>query len=132
MFELVLHKRPVSLQVKKRENLQAWKDFIYGRARDIWNRAPLTEDVDIHLTLVYICNDAPVDVDNIIKPIQDALSTLVFADDVQISDVESHRRFLSEGIDVTNLPPLLAEAVATGEECVYIKLQQATELEDYL
>lgn len=132
MIEFVLHKRPVSLQVKKRENLQAWKNFIYGRARQIWRGPPLSDNIDVHLTVVYFCNDSPVDVDNIIKPIQDALSTLIFADDVQISDVDSHRRYLSDGIDVTNLPPLLADAVATGDESVYIRVQRAGNLEDYL
>ncbi|WP_422411895.1 MULTISPECIES: RusA family crossover junction endodeoxyribonuclease [unclassified Endozoicomonas] len=132
MIEFLLHKRPVSLQVKRRENLQAWKDFIYGRARQFWRGPPLTEDNDIHLTVVYFCNDSPVDVDNIIKPIQDALSSLVFADDVQITDVESHRRYLSDGIDVTNLPSMLAEAAATGEESVYIKVGLASALEEYL
>ena len=82
--------------------------------------------------MIYFCNDSPVDVDNIIKPIQDALSSLIFADDVQITDVESHRRYLSDGIDVTNLPIMLAEAAATGEESVYIKVQLASALEEYL
>ena len=46
--------------------------------------------------------------------------------------MDSHRRYLSDGVDVTNLPNILAEAIATGEESVYIRVQLASVLEDYL
>jgi crossover junction endodeoxyribonuclease RusA len=49
-----------------------------------------------------------------------------------ISDVDSHRRFLSDAIDVTNLPPLLIEGVTVGEECIYIRVCLAENLETYL
>jgi crossover junction endodeoxyribonuclease RusA len=82
--------------------------------------------------LVYLCNDSPADIDNIIKPIQDALVGVVYADDSLISDVDSHRRFLSDAIDVTNLPPLLVEGITVGEECIYIRVSLAENLEVYI
>lgn len=132
LFEMLIPKRPVSHQAKNRANLQNWKDFVYGRARKEWKEGTPLQDVGLRFTLVYICNDSPADVDNIIKPIQDALIGVVFADDSQLSDVDSHRRFLSDRIDITNLPPLLIEGVATGEECVYVRVSLAESLEIYL
>jgi Holliday junction resolvase RusA-like endonuclease len=132
LFEMLIPKRPVSHQAKNRANLQNWKDFVYGRARKEWKEGTPLQDVGLRFTLVYICNDSPADVDNIIKPIQDALIGVVFADDSQLSDVDSHRRFLSDRIDITNLPPLLIEGVATGEECVYVRVSLAESLEVYL
>lgn len=133
LFELLIPKRPVSHQTGNRVNLQAWKDYVKDLARVAWRRGlPLT-DVELRVTLVYLCNDSPSDVDNIIKPIQDALVGVVFADDALVSDVDSHRRFLSDGIDVTNLPPLLIEGAFTGEECVYVTVSQSERrLEEYL
>jgi crossover junction endodeoxyribonuclease RusA len=132
LFEMLIPKRPVSHQAKNRANLQNWKDFVYGRARKEWKRGTPLQDVGLRFTLVYLCNDSPADVDNIIKPIQDALIGVVFADDSQLSDVDSHRRFLSDTIDITSLPPLLIEGVATGEECVYVRVSLAEGLEVYL
>jgi Holliday junction resolvase RusA-like endonuclease len=132
LFEMLIPKRPVSHQAKNRANLQNWKDFVYGRARKEWKGGTPLQDVGLRFTLVYLCNDSPADVDNIIKPIQDALIGVVFADDSQLSDVDSHRRFLSDTIDITSLPPLLIEGVATGEECVYVRVSLAEGLEVYL
>lgn len=131
MFELLIPRRPVSHQTKSRENLQIWKDYVYGRAHSQWRGIPLTQD-GIRLTLVYLCDDSPADVDNIIKPIQDALIGIVLADDSQITDVDSHRRFINDPIDVTNLPPLLIEGIISGVECVYVRISLANELESYL
>jgi crossover junction endodeoxyribonuclease RusA len=115
LFEMLIPKRPVSHQAKNRENLQAWKDYIYGRARTEWiGGTPLVRS-GLRLMLVYLCDDSPADIDNIIKPIQDALVGVVYADDSLVSDVDSHRRFLSDPIAITNLPPLLIKGVTLGE-----------------
>lgn len=131
MFEMLLPKRPVSSQTGNRENHQAWKDYVYGRARTAWNGLPLSTGA-FRLTLVYLCDDSPADVDNIIKPIQDGLVGVVIADDLLVSDVDSHRRFLSDGIDVTNLPPLLFDGVVNGVECVYVAVSHSKPVEEYL
>lgn len=132
LFEMLIPKRSVSHQTKNRQNLQEWKNYIYGRARNEWSGGTPYPDSGLRFTLVYLCNDSPADIDNIIKPIQDALVGLVFADDSLISDVDSHRRFISDSIDITNLPPLLIEGVLLDEECVYIRVSLAENLEVYL
>ena len=81
---------------------------------------------------VITLNDNSCTFCNIIKPIQDALIGVVFADDSQVSDVDSHRRFLSDRIDITNLPPLLIENIVNGAECVYVRVSLAESLEVYL
>jgi crossover junction endodeoxyribonuclease RusA len=132
LFEILIPRRPVSHQAKNRENLQAWKDYIYGRARNEWSGGTPHLMSGIRLTLVYLCDDSPADIDNIIKPIQDALVGIVYADDSLISDVDSHRRFLSDAIDITNLPRLLIAGVISGQECIYIRVCLAEKLETYL
>ncbi|WP_323149117.1 RusA family crossover junction endodeoxyribonuclease [Pseudomonas oryzihabitans] len=132
-FEFMISKRPVSLQTKNRKNLQAWKSFVRGEAAKLWVKgAPPVSLSSIRFTIVYLCEESPADIDNIIKPIQDALVGLVFKDDFLVSDVDSHRRFLDEPIDVTCLPPLLQSGVAAGNECVYVRVSDAQELRSYL
>ena len=57
---------------------------------------------------------------------------IVYADDALISDVDSHRRFISDAIDITNLPSLLIKGVILGEECIYVRVCLAENLETYL
>ena len=132
-FEFVVPKRPVSHQTKSRKNLKAWKDFVLVEAVKAWAPGVAPESVAaIRFSIVYLCGEAPADIDNIIKPIQDALVGLVFKDDDLVSDVDSHRRYLDESIDLTRLPLLLQNAVSTGQECVYVRVSEAQELGSYL
>jgi len=133
LFEFLIPKRPVSLQTRNRKNLQAWKQFVEAHARKNWTNLPVTNN--LQLTLVYLCDNDPVDVDNIIKPIQDSLVGLIYDDDLLITDVESHRRPLNDIFDMTNMkkyPTLLVEGILLGKECVYVRISHAKLLEDYL
>lgn len=130
-FEFLIPRRPVSLQTKNKKNLQAWKRFVQTEAAKTWNGA-LASEIDIHLMLVYLYDSDPVDTDNIIKPIQDALVGLVYDDDLLITDVESHRRSLSGIFDVALCPKLLLDGITLGNECVYVKVCHAESLESYL
>jgi hypothetical protein len=130
-FEFLIPRRPVSLQAQRR-GLQAWKNFVHSEAQKVWQGSSPIQNTNLQLTLVYLCDDYPPDTDNIIKPIQDALVGLVFEDDHLISDVDSHRRFISDPIDFINLPLLLQQGVLIGKECVYVKVSQSQPLEKYL
>lgn len=136
-FELLIRKRPVSNQTRNKINRREWINFVHSEAQKVWTGSSPIKDANLQLTLIYLCGDNYgdpnlLDTDNIIKPIQDALNELVYEDDGLISDVESHRRFLSEPIDITNLPLLLQEGVIIGEECVYVKVSESQPLEKYL
>ncbi|MFL5539370.1 MAG: RusA family crossover junction endodeoxyribonuclease, partial [Longimicrobiaceae bacterium] len=89
--------------------------------------------VRIRLTIVFLCAGTNVDVDNLIKPIQDALTGWAYRNDEQVTDVDSHRRSLRERrLDTDRLPRLLAEAWLAGSECVYGRGEEARALENYL
>ncbi len=129
-LEFLIPRRPLSLQAKSK-SLQAWKAFVRGEAAKAWTGSTLRSG-DLHLTLIYLCDESPPDVDNIIKPIQDAMVGLVFDDDSQIADVESHRRFLNGTFDLTALPQLVLAGVASQKECVYVSVSDSEALEAYL
>jgi hypothetical protein len=136
-FELLIRKRPVSNQTQNKINRREWIRLVNEEAQKVWTGSSPIKDANLQLTLIYLCRGNYgdrdlLDTDNIIKPIQDALNELVYEDDKLVSDVESHRRFLSELIDITNLPLLLQEGVIIGEECVYVKVSESQPLEKYL
>lgn len=101
-----------------------------AEALKIWVETPYSGNV--HLTLVYLYDADPVDTDNIIKPIQDALIGLIYEDDSLVTDVESHRRSLSDTFDVALCPLLLVRGIISGIECVYVRINSAKALESYL
>ncbi len=132
MIEFLIPRRPLSHQTKNRANLQSWKEYVQSIATTSWGRPFIPDGTDLRLTLVYLCDDSPADIDNIIKPIQDAMVGVVYEDDIQISDVDSHRRYLTDTIVVTELPQILVDAIAVGKEAVYVKVSNANDLEEYL
>ena len=129
-FDFMIPKRPVSLQTRQRSKLQNWQAFVRAEASKTWVGTPYSGNV--HLTLVYLYDADPVDTDNIIKPIQDALIGLVYEDDSLVTDVESHRRSLSDTFDVALCPLLLVRGIISGIECVYVRINSAKALESYL
>lgn len=132
-FEFLIQKRPVSLQTKSRRNLQAWKQYVFNEASKSWavGTPPLSAG-GLRCSIVYLSADMPADIDNIIKPIQDALVGLVIEDDFLITDVDSHRRPLNHPFDPNGMPQLLSHGYFLGAECVYVKISPAKNLREYL
>lgn len=121
----------MSVQTHKKVRLREWQEFIRETARGSWSAEPITES-SLHLTIVYLADEAPLDIDNVAKPVIDALNGLLFEDDALLSDMNIHRRFLSETFDAARLPSLLAEAWERRDECVYVRLADSRPLEDIL
>jgi crossover junction endodeoxyribonuclease RusA len=120
-FDFIVPRRPVSFQCKDRNNLNDWKDYVYGRALNEWKRTPILNQ-KFRFSVVYLCESDPPDINNIIKPIEDVLIGLVYPDDSHVLDVDGHTRFFDSGIDIVNLPEKLQRAVYEGVECVYISV----------
>lgn len=68
------------------------------------------------------------DINNFVKPVQDALCGVVYADDVLIRDVAAHLRLFGDFRAVGQLPAKLADAVLDGRECVYVAISDSTDL----
>lgn len=130
-LEILIGRRPVSVRTRKRAVYRAWKRLVNAEARRVWAGRPIHAG-EVRLTVVFLCADAPIDVDNVIKPIQDALSGVVYADDVKVTDVDCHRRYFSDPIDLARIPPLLFAPALDETECVYVRVEPALPLEDSL
>lgn len=130
-FEFVVIGTPISLQAKNRERLQAWKNFVRQAAEKSWNANPLSVGEFVELTVVYYYDaTTPLDIDNIIKPIQDALIGLIYTNDSQVTDVISRKRDLNGSFRVRGMSPILAEGFCAGEEFLYIKVDITPDFKD--
>lgn len=132
LTEFMIPQRPISAQVKRRKTLQAWKETVRRHADAAWaGKASITAGA-LQLTVVYLYVGPRADADNIIKPIQDALTGVIFRDDTMVTDVESHVRRVDTEFDTSGLSKLLAAHLATGTDGVYLRLAHSRPLEDYL
>ncbi len=124
-FEFIVNGPPISLQTKRRSRLQAWKATVRQEAERYWTigSPPTAELVTIAIT--YYFEGASLDVDNMIKPIQDALNGLVYADDKQVSDAVGRKRDLDGSFRIKGMSPVLAEGFCRGNEFLHIRVEEA-------
>jgi hypothetical protein len=66
-----------------------------------------------------------LDNDNMLKPIQDALQGVVYANDAQITDTSVRKTNLDGQFTVRGMSRVLAEGFCRGVEFLYIKIEEA-------
>lgn len=74
------------------------------------------------MTITYFFDDVPFDVDNIPKPILEALIGLVYVDDSQVSDLICRKRELTEDLQIRNPSPDLLEFLDKSEQVLHISV----------
>ncbi|MFX1680370.1 RusA family crossover junction endodeoxyribonuclease [Mitsuaria sp. CC2] len=132
IVDFLLPRTPVSHQAKNKDHKEAWRDYVYGRAMQAWPANPL---IDCHLkfTMVYLADDPRAgDINNFVKPVQDALCALIYADDAMVLDVSAHMRSLTVPNSIAGIPRLLAQAIIDGEPCVYVAISDSRDLAEEL
>jgi crossover junction endodeoxyribonuclease RusA len=87
-IEFVIPQRPVSQQARRQARLREWKEFVAEHARLAVNEPRELASEPVALKLLYVYEEAALDIDNILKPIQDALIGVLLEDDSVITDVE--------------------------------------------
>ncbi|MGK7895586.1 MAG: RusA family crossover junction endodeoxyribonuclease [Xenococcus sp. (in: cyanobacteria)] len=128
-FEFIVDGPPVSQQTRRRERLRAWKAIVRQEAEKYWSSEQKTATGLVMLKVTYFYDSVAMDVDNIVKPIQDAIIGLVYVDDNQITDVLVRKRDLSGNFRVENMTSILAEGFARGNEFLHILVTDAPDQE---
>ena len=124
-FECVVPGPPVSAQTRRQDRRRAWQARVISAASRYWapGRPPLTGALTI--TLVYYCEGTHPDIDNLPKPVLDALEGLIFIDDNQFTDAVCRIRPLEAELGEQVLTPVLAEGFELGQEFVYVRIEDA-------
>ncbi|MEH2352043.1 RusA family crossover junction endodeoxyribonuclease [Nostoc sp.] len=116
-FEFIVNGRPVSQQARKRgkgNRLQDWKKTVRQEAEKYWSSEQKTATGLVMLQITYFYDSVQIDIDNIVKPIQDAIKGLAYVDDNQVSDLLVRKRNLSGNFRIENMTSTLAEGFASG------------------
>lgn len=80
-FEFVIEGPPVSQQTRRRARRRAWVDELRRSAMSRWPTDAPPAVGPIRVDVTYIFAGVAVDLDNLAKPVLDALKHLVFRDD---------------------------------------------------
>ena len=76
---------------------------------------------DLSVTIVYFHREeTDIDIDNIIKPILDALAGLVYVDDKLVAQVLARRTRLSDGLIIRDMDESLALGIDEGSDFTYV------------
>ncbi len=128
-FEFTVDGPPVSQQIRRRQRLKEWKQQVRQEAETAWpgDYPPLTGLLG--LQVIYFYQDHELDIDNFIKPIQDALIGLVYEDDVQIIDLVIHKRPLDQELRLINPSSVLEKGLSRKTEFLYISIRETSNQE---
>lgn len=125
-FEFVVHGSPVSQQARRRELVREWRQNVRNVAERYWISGDAPTPESVMLTVTYFFTDVQMDVDNIPKPISDALNGLVYDDDAQITDVLCRKRdLINTEFRTENIPPILREAIVRKMPFIHILVENA-------
>ena len=120
-FELIMDQAPVSSQTRRRQRLHAWRQDLEMAARQQWGMdAPVAHPITV--TITYFFDDTPVDVDNIPKPILDALKGLIFLDDSQVYDLLCRKRNRADDLRFDRPPQSLLDALDSSSQVLHIEV----------
>lgn len=127
-FELAVYGIPVSQQTRKRERLREWRQDVCNAARREWTGGP-SDSGSFMVTITYVYDDIILDVDNIPKPILDALKQVIFSDDSQVTDMLCRKRELNAELRLGTFSSALSEALARSTPFVHILVDHAPDQE---
>ncbi len=126
-LEIVIERTPLSQQADRRR-LRAWRRVVRNVVGEEWDaEPPFAGEVMVGIT--YYFKGESLDVDNMPKPILDALKGLVYADDDQITDLVCRKRDRDRDLQFENPSPVLLETLGRSEQFLHIMVAEALSLE---
>jgi Holliday junction resolvase RusA-like endonuclease len=125
-FEFIIDGPPVSQQARRRERVRQWRDEVRRVVEQRWPTGEQPAAGRVMLTITYFYESgSSMDMDNIPKPIADALKGLVYLDDEQVTDVLCRKRNLNSNLRIENPSGVLAEGLIRGSQFLYIVVEEA-------
>ncbi|OWK36674.1 hypothetical protein FRUB_09237 [Fimbriiglobus ruber] len=98
-----------------------------AEAAKSWTSSPLTGKLKFVLLNFHNGDKPPLDDDNMVKPIRDALNNFVYGDDRQIRYSETIQIPIDDPIRVRKASAILLAAFSKGNEFLYVRVEDAPE-----
>jgi len=129
-FEFTIKGPPVSVQTRNTRRLQAWKQEVRAAAEARLPTGSLPVNGNVVVVITYYYDGDSPDVDNIIKPIQDALIGLVYVDDSQVVETKSRKKSVNGSYKIRGVASVLLMAFASGDDFLHIRITKAPDTEE--
>ena len=114
--EFIVSGTPISTQASPRSKSRWKADVSAAASAALTDEHALVADL-VRVTIVYFYVSTDLDLDNIIKPIVDALNEVVYIDDSQVVNISAAKRDLSGTFTLTGASPAIIEQLAaTADE----------------
>lgn len=126
--EFVVFGVPASAQSGNKARKQAWMDDVRAAAQVIWTDPPLDTKVKVTITHYQRGGTLP-DVDNMAKPILDAITGTIWVDDRQVDSATPGRVSLDGMYRIAGLSMVLAEGFSRDEPFVHVRIEDFTDQE---
>jgi len=125
-FEFIVEGPAVSLNAKRTNSkrYQKWIRVVRAAANAEWPTGRnLTNSQRVMVTITNYYTLSPPDVDNIIKPLLDALETMAYVDDQQVYRVTCEKFDLTNVSSIQNPGALLAAGLEKYSELLHIVVE---------
>jgi hypothetical protein len=127
--EFVVIGTPVSRQGKSRSR-RRWAEQVGSAAIVAFGAADAPLSVHVRVSVTYYHEGEPLDVDNMLKPILDAMKGIVYVDDSLVTDVVGAKRPLDGAFKLRGITPALARGFVAGQEFVHIRIELAPDYQE--
>ena len=109
--------------------LRQWRQTVRTAASQNWNASqPVVGTVAVSITFLFdrfAGSGQEPDVDNVAKPIIDALKGLVYLDDHVVTDLLCRKRYLNGNLQIRNISPILRQTLSQSVEFVHVVVNDA-------
>jgi Holliday junction resolvase RusA-like endonuclease len=129
VLEFIVSGTPVSVQAS-RDTRRFWQQRVATAASQAAGEWVPSGVDKVVLSVAYFYVDEPAaDLDNIVKPLQDALKRIAYEDDVQVADLIASMRPNTEGRRLKLLTEMLTAALSGESDFVYVRVGHASRIE---
>jgi hypothetical protein len=109
---------------KRGPNLKKWRRNVEEQARLNWKKSPLTQKLSSTLIHFHKGDIAPLDNDNMSKPVHDALTKVVYDDDRQVIHTRSIQMSVDSPIAIEGATQVLLDTIALGDGFLYFRIDE--------
>ena len=133
ILEFIIVGNPVTFRAKKKRKkglLAKWKSKVKEEAAKHWpwpHKEPLTATMQCTLIHFHKGADSPLDNDNLSKPILDAMTRVIYEDDIQLVHTHVYQTDIDHPPDLQGATPILVEAISDGKDFIYIRFDPPQE-----
>lgn len=122
-LEFLVAGTPVSLSAKRRESVDQWKRRVIDATRSILPEGHFATESPMSATLFYFpAAEMAGDIDNIVKPVLDALGKHIYVDDRQVHRVLVQKFEPGNVFGFEAPSPILQDAIGTAKPVLYVRL----------